>query len=56
MDPQLYGQVVFGKVGKTMQQSLQQMVLWKLDSNIEKNKTGFSLITYTKINLKNIYF
>ena len=44
MDPQLYGQLIFNKAGKNFQwekrQSLQQMVLENLDSNIQKNQTG----------------
>ena len=42
MDPQLYGQLIFYKAGKNIQQkkrqSLQQMVLGKLDSNMQKNE------------------
>ena len=42
MDPQLYGQLIFNKVGKNIQwkkESLQQIVLGKSDSNMQKNKT-----------------
>ena len=42
MDPQLYGQLIFDKAGKTIQwkkESLQQMVLGELDSNMQKNET-----------------
>ena len=43
-DPQLYGQVIFDKARKDIQwkkrQSLQQMVLGKLDSTMQKNETG----------------
>ena len=44
MDSQLYGQLVFDKAEKNVQgkkrQSLQQMVLGKLDSHMWKNDTG----------------
>ena len=42
MNPQLYGQLIFNKRGKNIQwrKSLQQMVLGKLDSNMQKNETG----------------
>ena len=42
MDPQLYGQLTFDKAGKNIQwkkESLQQMVLGKLDSHMQKNET-----------------
>ena len=46
--PQLYGQLIFDKAGKNIQwkkrQSLQQMVLGKLDSHMQKNETG--LLSY----------
>ena len=42
--PQLYGQLIFNRAGKNVQwkkrQSLQQMVLGKLDSHMKKNETG----------------
>ena len=44
MDPQTYGQLIFDKAGKNIQwkkrQSLQQIVLGKLDSNMQKNEPG----------------
>ena len=44
MNPQLYGPLIFNKAGQNSQwkkrQSLQQMVLGKLDSNMQKNETG----------------
>ena len=44
MDPQTDGQVIFDKAGKNIQwnkeQSLQQVVLGKLDSDIQKNEPG----------------
>ena len=44
MDPQLYGQLIFNKAGKNIQwkkiQFLPQMVLGKLESNMQKNETG----------------
>ena len=43
MDPQTYGQLIFDKVGKTIQwnrQSLQQIVLGKLDNGMQKNEPG----------------
>ena len=39
----MYGQLIFDKAGKNpveKRQSLQQMVLGKLDSNKKKNETG----------------
>ena len=43
MDPQLYGQLIFNKGVKNIQwkkrQTLQQMVLVKLDSYMQKNET-----------------
>ena len=49
MDPQLYGQLIFNKAGKNIQwgkrQSLQQMVLGKLDNNMQKNET--ETLSYT---------
>ena len=40
MDPWLFGQLIFDKAGKNIQwkKSLQQMVLGKLDSNMQKNE------------------
>ena len=43
MNPQLNGQLVFDKAGKKIRwkkDSLQQMVLGKLDSTMQKNETG----------------
>ena len=43
INPQLYGQLIFYLVGKNMQQkrqSPQQMVLEKLESNMQKKKTA----------------
>ena len=44
MDPQLYGQLIFNKSRKNTQwkkrQFLQQMMLRKLESNMQKNETG----------------
>ena len=44
MSPQLYGQLIFNKAGKNIQckkgQSLQQIVLGKLYSNMQNNVTG----------------
>ena len=48
MDPQTYDQLIFDKAGKSIQwnrQSLQQVVLGKLDSDMQKNETG--LLSYT---------
>ena len=43
INPQLYGQLIFDKGGKNMQwekkQSLQQIVLGKLDCYMQKNET-----------------
>ena len=42
MDPQLYGQLIFNKAGKNIhgkRQSLQQMVLGKLNSNMQRSET-----------------
>ena len=44
INPQLCGQLVFDRGGKNIQQ---QMLLGKLDSNIQKNETG-PLTAYTK--------
>ncbi|KAF0885592.1 LORF2 protein, partial [Crocuta crocuta] len=54
MSPQLYGKLIFDKAGKNIQweKSLQQMVLGKLDSNMQKNKTGPFLTQYTIVSLK----
>ena len=42
MDPQTYGQLIFDKAGKNIQwnKSLQQVVLGKLDSDMQKNEPG----------------
>ena len=46
----MYGQLIFDKAGKNIQwkkrQSCQQMMLGKLDSNMQKNETG--PLSYTK--------
>ena len=43
MDPQRYGQLILDKAGKNIQwkkrQPLQQVVLGKLDSHMQKNET-----------------
>ena len=52
MDPQVYGQLIFDNAGKNVQwkkrQSLQQMVLGKLNSHKQKNETGPSSYTTHK--------
>ena len=58
MNQELYGQLIFDKAGKNIQwekESLQLMVLGKLDSNMQKNETG--PLSYTmQLSLKfNIY-
>ena len=43
MNPKLYGRLILNIVGKNIQwekESLQQMVLGKLDSNMQKNDNG----------------
>ena len=43
MDPQLYGQPIFNEAGENSQRekdSLQQMALGTLDSNMQKNEAG----------------
>ena len=44
MDPQLYGQLIFDKARKNIQwkktESFQQMVLGKLDKQMQNNETG----------------
>ena len=56
MDPQTYGQIIFDKAGQTLQwkkQCLQQEVLGKLDSDMQKNELGpLSYTIHTKINSK----
>ena len=55
MDPQTYGQLIFDKAGKNSQwkkDSLQQMVLGKLDSDIQKNEPGPLSYTIHKNKLK----
>ena len=55
MDPQTYGQLIFDKAGKNIQwnrQSLQQMVLGKLDNNMQKNEPGPLSYTIHKNELK----
>ena len=42
MDPQIHGKQIFDKAGKNIQwknESLQQIVLGKLDSDMQKNET-----------------
>ena len=54
MDPQTYGQLIFDKARKNTQwkkQSL-QMVLGKLDSNMQKNEPGSLSYTIHKNKLK----
>ena len=50
MDPQLYGQLIFDKARRNIQwgkEFLQQRLLGKLDSNVQKNITGsLSYTTY----------
>ena len=53
MNPQLYGQLIFDKARNNIQwkkrQSLQQMVLGKLDSHMQKNEAGpFSYTIHKK--------
>ena len=56
MDPRLFGQLIFDKAGKKhpveKRQSLQQMVLGKLDSHMQKNETGPFSYTIHKDKLK----
>ena len=55
MDPQMYGQLTFEKAGQNIQwnrQSLQQMVLGKLDNNMQKNEPGPLSYTIHKYKLK----
>ena len=56
MDPQTYGQLTFDKAGKNIQwkkgQSFQQVVLGKLESNMQKNETGPLSYTIHKNKLK----
>ena len=55
MGPQTYGQLIFDKqerISNGKIQSLQQMVLGKLDSNMQKNKTGPLSYTVHKNKLK----
>ena len=50
MDTQMYSQLIFDKAAKNIQwkkrQSLQQMVLGKLDSDMQKNEPG--PLSYTR--------
>ena len=52
--PQVYGQVIFDKAGENMQwkKALQQMVLGKLDSYMQKNETGPLSFTIHKTKFK----
>ena len=56
LDPQKYGQLIFDKAGQSIEwkkrHSLQQMVLVKLDSNMQKNETGPLSYTIHKNKLK----
>ena len=56
MDAQTYSQLIFDKAGKHIQwkkrQSRQQMVLGKLDSNMQKNEPGTLSYTIHKNKLK----
>ena len=55
MDPQLYSQLIVNKAGKNIhgkRQSLQQMVLGKLDSYMQKNETRALYYTTHKDKLK----
>ena len=48
MDPQLFGQLIFDKAGKNIQwkkDSLQKMVLGKLNGYMQKNETGLPSFT-----------
>ena len=55
MDPQLNSQLIFNKAGKNIQwkKSLQQVVLGKWDSHMQKNETGAFFYTIHKDKLKN---
>ena len=50
MDPQTYGQLIFDKAGNNVRwggkKPLQQMMLGKLDGDMQKNETG--PLSYTK--------
>ena len=54
--PQIYGELIFDKVGKNIQwkkrQSLQQVVLGKLGGNMQKNEPGPLSYTIHKNKLK----
>ena len=55
MDPQMYGQLIFDKAGKNIQwnkESLQQVVLGKLDNDMQKNEHGPLSYTIHKNKLK----
>ena len=55
MDPQIYGQWIFNKAGKSIQwknDSLLAKVLGELDSNMQKNETRPLSYTSHKNNLK----
>ena len=50
----MYGQLIFDKPGKNIQwkKALQQMVLGKVDGDMQKNETGPFLYTIHKHKLK----
>ena len=55
MNPQMSGELIFDKAGKNTQwdkESLQQVVLGKLDSNMQKNEPGPLSYTIHKTKLK----
>ena len=56
IDPQTYGELIFDKAGKNIQWNkdslFQQMVLGKLDSDVQKNESDHFPPPYTKINSK----
>ena len=55
MDPQTYGQLIFDKAGKNIQwnkDSLQQVVLGKLDDDMQENEHGPLSYTTHKNKLK----
>ena len=55
MDPQLYGQLIYDKqerMSNGKKDSLQQMVLEKVDSNMQKNENGPLSYTIHKDKIK----